>query len=169
MEKFFTIKKDSAFYEAYVQYEKDVKANAEAFKKFSEEHGIEATLYVPSNSFVMIIPTKNDLKNFEGMFTKNKLNNENGLRRFKANCRITKDWVEVAKTIPKPNKPDYFSYGMRFNGRFSSRCFMLDDVLYGSAESETVELLDFMEEIKASEFYKAIEDSEVHNEQEQSK
>ena len=46
---------------------------------------------------------------------------------------------------------------------------MIGDVLYGSAESKTVELLDFMEEIKASEFYKAIEDSEVHNEQEQSK
>ena len=166
MEKFFTIKKDSVFYEAYVQYEKDVKANAEAFKKFSEEHGIEATLYVPSNSFVMIIPTKNDLKKFEGMFITKEFGD--GLRKFKKNCKITKDWVEVAKTIPKPKKPDYFSYGMRFNGRFSSRCFMIGDVLYGSAESKTVELLDFMEEIKASEFYKAIEDSEVHNEQEQS-
>lgn len=157
MEKFFTIKKDSAFYEAYVQYEKDVKANAEAFKKFSEEHGIEATLYVPGDSFVMIIPTQNDLKNFEGMFIAKEFGD--GLRKFKKNCKITKDWVEVAKTIPKPNKPDYFSY-MRFNGRFSSRCFMIGDVLYGSAESKTVELLDFMEEIKASEFYKAIEDSE---------
>lgn len=158
MEKFFTIKKDSAFYEAYVQYEKDVKANAEAFKKFSEEHGIEATLYVPGDSFVMIIPTQNDLKNFEGMFIAKEFGD--GLRKFKKNCKITKDWVEVAKTIPKPNKPDYFSYGMRFNGRFSSRCFMIGYVLYGSAESKTVELLDFMEEIKASEFYKAIEDSE---------
>ena len=41
MEKFFTINKDSDFYKAYVQYQKNVKANAQAFKKFSEEHGIE--------------------------------------------------------------------------------------------------------------------------------
>ena len=82
MEKFFTINKDSDFYKAYVQYQKDVKANAQAFKKFSEEHGIESTQYIP------------------------------------------------------------------------------DDVLYGSAENVEVKLLDFMTEIKASEFYKAIEEEE---------
>ena len=73
MEKFFTINKDSDFYKAYVQYQKDVKANAQAFKKFSEEHGIESTQYIPDDRAVIIIPTENDLQKFQGMFTKNKL------------------------------------------------------------------------------------------------
>ena len=62
MEKFFTINKDSDFYKAYVQYQKDVKANAQAFKKFSEEHGIESTQYIPDVRAVIIIPTENDLQ-----------------------------------------------------------------------------------------------------------
>lgn len=95
MEKFFTIKKDSAFYEAYVQYEKDVKANAEAFKKFSEEHGIEATLYVPSASFVMIIPTENDLKKFEGMCDR-----ETCTRRRKAGLVSTSGVAGEERIIP---------------------------------------------------------------------
>lgn len=32
MEKFFTINKDSDFYKEYVQYQKDVKANAQAIE-----------------------------------------------------------------------------------------------------------------------------------------
>lgn len=160
MEKFFTINKDSDFYKEYVQYQKDVKANAQAFKKFSEEHGIESTQYIPDDRAVIIIPTENDLQKFQGMFTKNKLYYENGVRRFRANCQITKDWLEIAKTVPKPKKPDYFCYGMRFCGKYSTRCFMIGDVLYGSAENVEVKLLDFMTEIKASEFYKAIEKEE---------
>ena len=62
MEKFFTINKDSDFYKEYVQYQKDVKANAQAFKKFSEEHGIESTQYIPDDRAVIIIPTENDLQ-----------------------------------------------------------------------------------------------------------
>ena len=68
--------------------------------------------------------------------------------------------LEIAKTVPKPKKPDYFCYGMRFCGKYSTRCFMIGDVLYGSAENVEVKLLDFMTEIKASEFYKAIEEEE---------
>ena len=83
MEKFFTINKDSDFYKEYVQYQKDVKANAQAFKKFSEEHGIESTQYIPDDRAVIIIPTENDLQKFQGMFTKNKLYYENGVRRFR--------------------------------------------------------------------------------------
>lgn len=49
---------------------------------------------------------------------------------------------------------------MRFCGKYSTRCFMIGDVLYGSAENVEVKLLDFMTEIKASEFYKAIEEEE---------
>lgn len=64
MEKFFTINKDSDFYKAYVQYQKNVKANAQAFKKFSEEHGIESTQYIPDDRAVIIIPTKMICRNF---------------------------------------------------------------------------------------------------------
>ena len=49
---------------------------------------------------------------------------------------------------------------MCIRDRYSTRCFMIGDVLYGSAENVEVKLLDFMTEIKASEFYKAIEEEE---------
>ena len=66
----------------------------------------------------------------------------------------------TGKLVPDGEKPDYFCYGMRFCGKYSTRCFMIGDVLYGSAENVEVKLLDFMTEIKASEFYKAIEEEE---------
>lgn len=122
MEKFFTINKDSDFYKAYVQYQKDVKANAQAFKKFSEEHGIESTQYIPDDRAVIIIPTENDLQKFQGMFTKINYITKTVLDVSRANCQITKDWLEIAKTVPKPKKPNYFCYGMRFCGKYSTRC-----------------------------------------------
>lgn len=102
MEKFFTINKDSDFYKEYVQYQKDVKANAQAFKKFSEEHGIESTQYIPDDRAVIIIPTENDLQKFQGMFTK-------------INC-ITKTVLDVSEqTVKLPR------IGLRLQRRYQSR------------------------------------------------
>lgn len=157
MEKFFTIDKDSKFYKDYVQYKHDVKTHAKAFDDFCKSHGIESTRYLPSDNSVMIIPTVNDLNKFGHLLTKRKY--DDGIRTFRKNCKIVKDWTAIAKHLPEPYKPTYFEYGMRVNGYFSSRCFMLGDTLYGSIECNTCDfdLLYFMTEIKGSEFYTALE------------
>ena len=120
-EKFFTINKDSDFYAAYMQFRKDLNNYWIVFNEFLEIHEIEATEYVPSDKCVMIIPTENDLKKFDGMFTKK--TNGCGVRYFKKNCAITRDWLETVKTkhLKVPVKPSYLRYGLMVMGKVSSR------------------------------------------------
>lgn len=160
-EKFFTIVQSSDFYAAYVQYMNDLKLYRMAFREFLNTYEIEGTEYVPSDKIVMIVPTEYDLKNFDGMFTKKIY--EHGLRCFKRNSRITKEWLEIVKTknLKVPVKPNYLCYGLVVTGRIFSRCFMIGEIMYGSIEADSdIELLDFMSEIKASVFWKIIEDEE---------
>lgn len=160
-EKFFTINKDSDFYAAYMQFKKDLNNYWIVFNEFLEIHEIEATEYVPSDKCVMIIPTENDLKKFDGMFTKK--TNGCGVRYFKKNCAITRDWLETVKTkhLKVPVKPSYLRYGLMVMGKVSSRCFMVGDILYGAIKADSdIELLNFMTEIKGSVFWKVVEDEE---------
>ncbi len=62
------------------------------------------------------------------------------------------------RDIKAPCRPGYF-YVVDLVGRYSERIFHIGDVLYGSLNAEcTYHLPDCMEEIKASQFYKVIED-----------
>lgn len=80
---------------------------------------------------------------------------------FKKNTAISKMWVELVKDIAHFDKPKLVYY-MRMNCyRWKERLFHIGDKLYGSIESDgEVSVPDFAVEMKASEFYKVIEDAE---------
>ncbi len=156
MEKFFTINQGSALYNEYFKYLDDVKQNRALFNDFAKKHGIEASQFVPDKKRLCIIPTAKDEDVFRNDFTQGYL--EDGLRQFKTRSGIGKDWITVMGNIKPARKPNYFGL-IQVYGRFRERLFHIGNVLYGSLSADCeFELHKCMSEIKASEFYKILED-----------
>jgi hypothetical protein len=157
MEKFFVIDKESSLYKDYFKWKQDAADNAKIFDEFSKTLGIEANSYLPRKGKLYIVPTENDLNKFKNQFTQGDF--DNGIRQFKCNSIIGKAWANVSKDISEPCKPNYFGL-VRIYGRYYERMFAINDVLYGSLSSSecNFELHECMKEIKASEFYKVIEE-----------
>jgi hypothetical protein len=73
-------------------------------------------------------------------------------------------WIELVKDIQHFNKPRLYNYiHFRANG-WSENLFDIDGVVYELLKDvDEVNLPNFVVEIKASEFYKIIEDYEERN------
>lgn len=156
MDKYFEIKKDSPIYTDYFKWLDEEDKMIEIFRDFSEKHEIEASKFIPRKKRLYIIPTEKDIDKFAKQFTQNY--GKHGEHQFKCNSVVGKDWVHTVADMPIPRKPTFWVYGMHVLGRFSTRLFHIGDKLYGSLSAEdNFELLDCMEEMKASEFYKIIE------------
>lgn len=157
MEKFYIAEEGSKLKEDYLKYLSSAEEVRKLVIKFFETHGITANEYYAGNSFLHIVPTKEDKEKLKNELCKPK----NGLCRFKVNSRINKAWVEALKQfnieiIPKPRVPFYFNYGF---GSTSSRLLEINGVVYCSLKSEfECEPRDKLMEIKGSEFYKAVEE-----------
>lgn len=159
MEKFFIIGKDSQLYNLYFEYIKDLETNRKIYDDFCKQYGIEAGSYIPGKDYLVIIPSEKDKDRFMNDFTQEYW--DGGGRQFKKRSQIGKAWTGVMSDIKAPRKPGYF-YIINLVGRYSERIFHIGDILYGSLKAEcTYQLHECMKEIKASEFYKIIED---HNE-----
>ena len=68
----------------------------------------------------------------------------------------------LVKDITPFNRPQLFYYMKDLIGRWRERLFAVDGKLYGSIESESeeeIETPEWAEEMKASEFYKILEES----------
>nr|DAT54043.1 MAG TPA: hypothetical protein [Caudoviricetes sp.] len=158
MEKFYEVTDESKIKEEYLLYKENSEKIREVYKKFKKRHGIEASSYYPTTSNLYIIPTENDIKNFGNQLTKK--DEGEGLRRFRANSRINKAWVRILEKLSLEvlHKP---LLGFYFNivGRHRTRIFSVDDKVYCSLQSEhEFKTPKGLEEIKASEFFKIIED-----------
>lgn len=159
-EKCFIVKKENYIYKEYFDWwnnRENVKNKWEEFKKLV---GIESTTFVP-NINLYIVPTENDINNFGKMFCKEIY--KEGLRRFKSNSKIQKDWEKFAKNNNIfISKPDFILdfIGTCISGKMQSRLFHYNDIVYASINGEFYpdsEIPEGYEEIKKSEFYKIIE------------
>ncbi len=156
MEKFFTIKPDSQLYTDYFQYLEDLQSNASIFDDFASKHEIGSHKFIPYKKYLVILPTERDKDKFAQDFTQQYF--DNGGRQFKVRSEIGKDWISVMNDIKPARKPGYF-YLISLVGHFSERLFHIGDTLYGSLRADSeFNLHSCMEEIKASVFYKLIED-----------
>lgn len=155
MEKYYTVTPGSQIHNEYLEYiAMSDKVNT-AFKEFAQEQGIETTEYFPITENLCICnPTKNDKEKFGSCFKKD----QPGF--FKKYSVPAKTWTAICKSLNlksprKPCLPFYFNA----YGRTSCRLFMINDVLYASFQSEyNFKNPDGFEEMKASEFFKIIED-----------
>lgn len=158
-EKFYKVTEKSHLYHHFWEYVENRKQVNELVKDFMKKHGIEAEGYAPLSDRLYIQPTKADVEKFDSVLNKPV---EQGLRTFKKNSTIGKDWVNTLaekelKVLRKPFVPMYFrnAFGQTF-----SRLFEAGGTVYCSLKSEfgEWETPAGMEEIKASEFYRIIEE-----------
>ena len=156
MEKYYIVAPDSAVYESYLGYREASEKINSAFKDFAKGHGFETREYYQSAESLHICPTESDTCEFGKYFKKD----SPGL--FKKSAPLAKSWAEKCRTLElkTPRRP---ILGFIFGGygRSSSRLFMINDVLYASfgAENDFDNPVGF-KEIKASEFFKIVEEYE---------
>lgn len=156
MEKFFIVT-DSRLGEDYKAHKECVSKLDKIVDKFLESRGIEAKEYMihPSSKLLGIKPTEKDLEKYE-----NKLQKGYGDRYFKKNSKIQKDWLEEIKDFKLVKKPTPIFYidASPFYG-CRTRLFQIDKEVYCSIDMK-IEFAggEGFKEIKASEFYKVIED-----------
>lgn len=167
MEKFYIAEEGSKLREDYLKHRKDMKKLFEVKGDFFKEFNIKATEFGLSTQSLSIVATDEDKENFKDQLCKPK----NGVHRFRANSKINKAWVATLelhdiKNTRKPRVPFYFD--RCYGGRMSSKLFQIDGVVYCSFNAGwEFKPIDKLTEIKASEFFKVIEDQEK-NESKQS-
>lgn len=155
MEKYFIVHEGSELYSDYFKWFKDKDKVAKAFRTMCEEFGIETKQFYLTKDRFHIVPTPNDNEKFRSMMMKS----DYGV--FKKNSSVAKRWVELVKDIENFKKPQLLFYLPLLGHRWKERLFNVNSVLYGSVESDgEVEIPGCMTEIKASEFYKVIEEME---------
>lgn len=160
MEKYFEIKKNSDLYRDYFHYLDVSQMNRDFYKSFSAKHGIEASTFAMCIDCLWIDATDADVEKFGNALT-NK--DKYGGRRFKKNSTIGKEYAKLVNGVELASKPIYWDYGVRFYSQFKTRMFDIGDKLYGSMEADTpnLELIPSMIEMKASEFFKIIEEEKA--------
>lgn len=155
MEKYFIVDKESELYSDYFEWLNDKDKVAKAFRNVCEEFGVETKQFYLTKERFHIVPTLNDSEKFRSMMMKS----DYGV--FKKSSPVTKRWNELVKDIEHFKKPQLFYYLPLLGYKWRERLFNVGGVLYGSVESDGyIDIPDYMTEIKASEFYKVIEEME---------
>lgn len=161
MEKYFEVKKDSNFYKKYFDFVNMSDKVNELFKKFAKDNGIETKKYCQNTERLVIVPTQEDRIKFKGMFV------QNSDTDFKKTAPICKSWVNLCKEngLTSPRKPTLLWDSSCKLGSYSisSRLFHIGENIYGSIDNKcnaNIELTDDFIEMKASEFWKIVEDEE---------
>ena len=161
MERYFEVKQNSDFYNKYFDYiDMSDKVN-ELFKQFSKDNGIETKEYYQNTERLVIVPTQEDRIKFKGMFV------QNSDTDFTKTALICKSWVNLCKEngLKSPRKPSLLWDSQCKLGSYStsSRLFHIGENVYGSLDNKCnadIELTDDFVEMKASEFWKIVEDAE---------
>jgi hypothetical protein len=158
MEKYFEISKVHELYARYFEWLEFREKLIEIYKEFAKKAGIESSEFYPKQDAIGIVPTESDKEKFDKYFKVQ----QDRLRFFKRNTIYSKDWAKALrvnnlKILFKPSVSDYFS-----SYKFQCRLFAIEERLYGSysCEQDDFNLQDGFVEMKASEFFKIIEDAE---------
>ena len=155
MERYMEIRKDCQLYKDYFEWVGNWDAIKKLFNGIKEKYGIEATGFYPCEEVFRVVPTENDNKKFASILKKTSYG------EFKKNTEISKEWVNGVKEIGRIEKPRLIYYFSLLGHRWKERLFHIEDKLYCSIESDgEVSVPKYALEMKASEFYKIIEESE---------
>lgn len=159
MEKYFIVTEKSKLHKDYMEYKRNTKEVNDHVNEFLNAHGIETDLYAVNGETLYIQPTQNDIAKFGKSLGKPI---QQDLQPFKKNSAIAKEWVKSLdgrqmKIKQKPYVPLYFK---GIYGSIRSRIFAVNEIVYISIDcQQEVEPIDEFVEIKASEFYKVIEEN----------
>lgn len=158
MEKYYMVTEKSSLHKAWFDYKSNVSQVNEFVKNFISENGIETREYYVSDTEIYIVPSEKDVETFGNTLGATL---ENGLRKFKGNSKIGKAWVKALKDagLEVLRKPMVILFFRSSGGRFRSRIFDQNGVLYCSIDPAGEHEEGFVE-MKASEFFKIIEETE---------
>lgn len=158
MESYFIVKNEKLI--AMVkEYESMREKINNAFIEFAKEYEIETEKYYMTSDVLRMVPTAKDRTRFNEQL---KADGET----FKKYSSMNKIWIGICneKNIKTPYKPIYELASLINHNiyRFKSRLFSIGDTVYGSFNADVCFNLtpDDFTELKASEFYKIIEDYE---------
>lgn len=155
MEKYMEIRKDCQLYKDYFEWVENWDAIKSLLNGIKEKYGLESEGFYPYKDRFKIVPTENDNKKFASILKKTSYG------EFKKNTEISKEWIAGVEKIGRIKKPQLFFYFNLLGHRWKERLFHIGDKLYCSIESDgEVSVPEFALEMKASEFYKIIEESE---------
>jgi hypothetical protein len=162
MEKFYQVDPLCRLHSNYINYLEDSSAACRAFNSLAEKYGIETSEFYPGTSRLAIVPTEKDRVTFEKQLTKRV--RSQGLIFFKVGSKIGKEWAEIVKDLRNTPRPRVSLNLKEFIPRATERIFALNGIVYCSIDTETEYVKpEWLQEMKASEFFKVIED---HNERE---
>jgi len=159
MERYFEVTGQSDLYNEYMEYKNNLKVIDNISTEFMSAQGIETDGYANQGDTFYIEPTENDLEKFGKSLCK-PLSND--LRAFKVSSKIGKAWVKnlEEKQVQIISKPFVGFSFKNCMGKNRSRIFAIDNSVYCSFSNEYDfdDTPDGFIKIKASEFYKIIED-----------
>ena len=155
LDKYFEVKKGCKLYRDYFDYLEDKHKVVDAFDEVCKHFGIETDEFYLNKKSFRIVPTKTDNEKFATMMKKTNYG------EFKKNSEPCKMWLSLTKDIEHFQKPELLFYFDLLGYRWKERLFHIGEKLYCSIESDgDISCPDFVTELKASEFYKIIEESE---------
>lgn len=164
VEKYMIIKPGCNLYNDYFAWKEDEEKVCDIFGRIKKKYGIEATKFYPIKTDFRISTTYGDFDKFD------KLLKKTDRCCFKRNTDISKEWRAAVADIDHMERPRLFYYFDLLGKRWVERLFDVDTVLYCSIETDSdFETPDFAEEMKASDFYKIIEDLEEKEESNENK
>lgn len=162
MEKFYIVPEGTKLHRDFTAWEACEKELVEAAKIVMESNGMETTQFVPGADKLGIVPTQADLEKFGPQLCKTE---KSGVVFFKKNSAVNKEWLEKTEKVQWHRKPFMVCYFSKTWGRSSSRLFRIGGTIYCSLDCNAdFEPLEPFQEIKASEFWKVIEDYEAAQE-----
>lgn len=163
MSKYY-IATDTCIYKVdYLKFrENSLKVNG-IVKDFLLSNGIEASKYAIHLDRLHIIPTERDLDTIGDQLN---LKEYHGLRSFKKSSHLNKSFDNILETknIEVLDKPLLWMYTRNSYGRMNVSTSIIGDTMYLKVSTDTDKPLQLpgLVEIKASEYYLAIESIEVN-------
>lgn len=160
MKRYYEVTEKSNLYKDYMNYLNNVKLVNDLVKDFMDKNNIQSESYATNKTDLYIEPTVDDALRYKNVLSEY----GNGLYKFKGNSKIAKSWKKALedsnlKVQRKPKVPIYFN---SWSYRILSKLFSIDGKVYCSLElvdQDFDEVPEGMIEMKASEFYKIIEDN----------
>jgi len=159
MEKFFIVTEGNELRKDYLGYKTNSKLINYMAKKFCNMQLIMAEEYCAYTEQFYIVPTEEDFIKFDKVLCKEV---NDGLRPFKITSKVNKAWIKLLKNegLIVTNKPYVSFYFDSCCGKHNTRIFDVEGIVYLSMSMDyDFETPKGMIEIKASEFYKVVEDN----------
>lgn len=151
---YFEVKNNCALYKDYFEFIDNLTKIKNTFKQLRKEFGIETSNFYLVPTKLHICPTEHDMEKFKEQLKKNSIG------EFKKNSPASARWRELTKDFGIFAKPRIFWY-MKITGNIKERLFHSGNKLYCSVESTGLcDMPKWGIKMKASEFYKVLEDLE---------